>query len=365
MQVKPSQLVPGCIVLKDVYGKTKTPIVPKNTVLTEKHIEILKGFLIESITVASDLNDGTTFNPLPVEKEVNEEKSYDKKTSSTEIPFSQHFLKVVSNYKQLYQEIQSGLHLDILRVRKLITPLLERIEEVDQFVHVLSKFGNRNEYLYIHSVAVSILASYLARKLNYEKTEWVQIGIAGLLSDSGMAKIDQNIVFRKGEIYKGEYENEITKHPTYSYRLVEPISTLKDEVKLAILQHHERLDGSGYPLGVKMEKIHKYAQIIAVCDVYHATISDRLSKEKKSLYQAVEELEKDRITKFNSKLVNRFAQLMINLKIGAKVKLSNQQVGEIVYMNPSYKTRPMVRMDQTNEIIALQNFPNLYIEEKL
>lgn len=357
MQVKPSQLVPGCIVLKDVYGKTRSPIVPKNTVITEQHIEILKGFLVEFITVATNLNDGTTFNPLPVEE--------DHKIESTEIPFFQHFLKVVSHYKELYQEIQGGLQLDILHVRKLIIPLIEKTEEVDQFVHLLYKFQNKNEYLYIHSVAVAILSSYIARKLGFEKTEWMQIGIAGLLSDLGMAKIDQNIVFRKGELYQGEYENEVKKHPTYSYRLVEPIPLLKDEVKLAILQHHERLDGSGYPLGVKMEKIHRYAQIIAICDVYHAMISDRLNKDKKSVYMAMEELEKDRITKFNSKLVDQFVAYMVNLSVGTKIKLSDQQIGEVVYMDPSYKTRPMVLIDQTTEIIALHNLPHLYIEERI
>ncbi|HSH45149.1 MAG TPA: HD domain-containing phosphohydrolase, partial [Longimicrobiales bacterium] len=74
-----------------------------------------------------------------------------------------------------------------------------------------------------------------------------------------------SIVFKEGKLTEYEY-HEIKKHPTYSYRMLEKNALVSTKVKLAVLQHHERMDGSGYPLGIKAQQIHPYARIVMVCD---------------------------------------------------------------------------------------------------
>ncbi|WP_156289948.1 HD-GYP domain-containing protein [Oceanobacillus salinisoli] len=366
MQVMPSQLVPGCILLKDVWGKTNHPIIPKNTVLLDIHIEILKAFLVDTVEVSTQLNNGELFEPESVDAASEEEQITGNQwdTDKTKSPFQNHYEEAVKGYKELFKSWQSGMSLDILHVRKLIIPLLERTEDIDEAVTLLHQYGKKEEYLYYHSVAVAILSSYLARKLGYSKGEWLQIGIAGLLSDSGMSRIDPKIVFKKGSLQQHELE-EIKKHPTLSYRLVEQTSSLTAGVKLAIIQHHERFDGSGYPLGVPMDKIHKYAQIVGICDSYHAMTSERLYKAKQSPFKVIEELQKSEFTKFDSAIVHKFVSSIADFPIGTKVRLTNDQTGEIIFIEPSKPTRPIVKLDGTGEIISLQNMPNVHLEARV
>ena len=119
--------------------------------------------------------------------------------------------------------------------------------------------------------------------------DWFQIGLAGVLADSGMSRLNPNWLIKGTELTIQEFK-EMKKHPTYSYQLVENITALTKAAKLAILQHHERLDGSGYPLGVKADKIHPYAKIIAIVDTYHAMTSERAYKPKKSPFKVMEEM---------------------------------------------------------------------------
>ncbi|RKQ32985.1 HD-GYP domain-containing protein [Oceanobacillus halophilus] len=360
----PSQLVPGCILLKDIYGKSNRPIIYKHTILTEQHIEFLKAFLVESVEVDPNLSNGKVFEPKLVDEQVGRISPNSVEDQNGISTFKQHFQKAVKDYKKLYKTIQSGIPLDILKVRQIIIPLLERVDEIDENVTRLHHYGEKRDYLFFHSIALGILSSYLARKLGFSKGEWLQIGIAGLLSDSGMAKINSNIILKDAPLLESELE-EIKKHPTYSYRLVEHISALTVGVKLAVLQHHERLDGSGYPLGVPMDKIHKYAQIVAVCDTYHAMTSERLYKEKKSPYKVIEEIQKNQYTKFNPEIVKVFAKSLANFSVGTKILLNNKQQGEVIFVEPANPTRPIIRLEHNGDIIALQTAPNLHIEQKI
>ncbi|MFD1850981.1 HD-GYP domain-containing protein [Oceanobacillus bengalensis] len=360
MRVKPSQLVPGNVLLKEVLGKSNKPIITRKTVLDDIHIEFLERFLIESVDVSAHLSNGDTYEP----KKVDAKKEQLKKIKAAERKqtFEEQFYQVVKGYKQLFSTWKSGIPIDMANLRKLIIPLLERTDDIDKAVYTLHQYTTKNDYIYCHSIAVSILSSYLGRKLGYEKGEWLQIGIAGLLSDVGMAKINSEIVYKTGPLASYEL-NEVRKHPTYSYRLIENIPTITQAVKLAVLQHHERIDGSGYPLGITMKKIHPYARIIGISDTYHAMTSERVYKKGLSPFKVIEEMKKVQFTKFDSQIVSKFISSLTNFSIGTKVKLSNGKTGEIVFIEPSELTRPIVRMDGSGEIIALQNEQDVYINE--
>ncbi|RLL41725.1 HD-GYP domain-containing protein [Oceanobacillus piezotolerans] len=361
MRVKPSQLVPGSVLLKEVKGKTSKPIIPVHTVLTEEHIEVLQLFLVDYVDVSTKLKNGEQFKPkepgkiirTPVEKQQQKAKK---------LSFEAHFHQAVKEYKSLFISWQNGLQIDIHKVREFIIPLLRRTEDIDKSVYLLHHYTSKEEYIFSHSVAVSILASYLGRKLRLSQGEWIQLGLAGLLSDAGMAKIDSNIVFKQGSLTEKERE-QIINHPTYSYRMVENTPSITQGVKLAILQHHERSDGSGYPLGIRKDKTHIFARILAVADTYHAMTSERLYKEKQSPFKVIEEIKNNRFTKYDTKIVHTFIQSLANFSVGTRVMLSNEAIGEIVFIEPKELTRPMVRLNESGEIISLKDEPKLHIQE--
>jgi len=356
MRVKVSQLTPGCVLLKDVLGKTKRPIIRKNTVLTALHIEVLRKFLIDSVEVSTKLENGKLFIPKELdnmEKELPNTSDENKDITS----FENHFYHVVEEYNKQFNSWQNGAQIEIAKVRNVLFPLLERTEDIDREVRFIHKYIDSRNYISFHSVVVSILSSFLARKMGLDKTKWLQVGLAGLLSDTGMAKINPYLLVKKKNKLNVKEMEEIKKHPAYSYRLIENIKSIKNDVKLAVLQHHERADGSGYPLELKLNKIHQFARIIAICDAYLTMIF----LEKLLPFQAMEEIYKARILKFDIEIVQVFLKSLVNFSIGSKVKLSNGKIAEIVFMESSHLTRPMVRLVESGEIIVLKNEMKLHI----
>lgn len=354
MEVHPSQLTPQCVLLEDVRGKTKRPIITKNTVINELHIEVLRSFLINEVKVSPKLANGTPFHPK--EKEVQKKK----KTMIESKPLIEQYQDAVLSYKKMFWQWQSGSHVQINKVRESIVPLLEQVEEFGITIFQLHRHSNKEDYFYHHGVATSLLAGLLAKQLGVEK-EWIQVGIAAFLAESGMAKINPGIFTKVGLLTDGEF-NEIKRHPIYSYRYIEKTSALSKGAKLAILQHHERPNGSGYPLGLKADKIHSFAQIIAICDTYHAMTCERRYRAQQSPFLVLEEMERDSHQHFDYHILKKFMELSTDFPVATKVRLSNDLIGEIVHIEPAFPTRPIIEMED-GKMIALKEHPSLYIEE--
>lgn len=352
MRVKPSQLVTGCILLNDVIGKTDQPIMTKQTVLSKKHITVLKKFLVDYVDVSRKLNNGEVFEPAVHE------------TKQPSASFLTHYLSVVDAYKNLFTGWQNNVPIDMASIRNTLMPLLERMTDITRVVHTLHRYATKKDYFFHHGVSVAILSAYIGKKMGYSKGEWLQLGLAGFLSDIGMAKIRPDIRFKTDVLNDAEYQ-EVKKHPIYSYRMIEQQPTVSHAAKLGILQHHERVDGSGYPLGLKKNKIHRFARIIAVCDIYHAMISERYYKDKQSPFLVIDELHREQFSKLDPQIVQTFIESLINLSTGVHVRLSNGQTGVIVFIQPNAPTRPIVKLDANGDMIALQDNPDLFIAETL
>ncbi|UFT99434.1 HD-GYP domain-containing protein [Radiobacillus kanasensis] len=362
MLVHPSQLVPGCLVVSDVMGKTNRPIIPKNTALDEQTIQFLRKFLVEKVEVSSRLSYGAPFIPKEVLPEDSDKKETEKAVQPEEPKtFEDLYFQSVREFKKLFEGWQSSQSIDINKLRKFVLPLFEKIDDVGDQLYKIHQYSNKQDYFYHHAVATGILSAYLSRQMGYQK-EWIQIGIAGFLADCGMARIDEDLIGKQGTFTDRDLK-EMQNHPTFSYRLVEKIASLSMGVKLAVLQHHERLDGSGYPLKVDKSKIHPYATIIAVCDMYHAMTSERVHQPKQSPFLVIERMHREQFGKLDHEALRALMKCLTSFSIGTKVRLSNQQIGEIVFLEESTPTRPMVRVN--GEIITLKKDLNLYMEEIL
>ncbi|KAB8136273.1 HD-GYP domain-containing protein [Gracilibacillus oryzae] len=355
MQVHPNQLVPGCILLKEVEGKAKHPIILNHTVIEEKHIEVLQHFGVKVIEVSEKLTSGLTFQPKNIKQESMEE------TSPIEQDFITLYNDAVQRYKSMFRQWQSGAPININQLRKLMIPLFNCLEGMQLDLYLLDKYSTKEDYFYHHGISVALISAHLAKKIGYQK-EWIQVGLAGILADCGMARLDNSILRKEGNLTLAEYD-EVKKHATVSYRLVENIAALSKEVKLSILQHHERLDGSGYPLGVKEDKIHPFAKIIAISDTYHAMTCERCYRKKQSPFKVMEEMLISAYTKFDYVLLQTFAQTLLNYSIGTRVLLSNGKEAVIVFAKPETPIRPIIRLVDNDEVISLKEKPALFIEK--
>ncbi|WP_245937483.1 HD-GYP domain-containing protein [Saliterribacillus persicus] len=357
MLVHPEQLISGCRLIKEVQGKTQYPLVPSNTIVDETQIEVLKFFLVEKVEVSDFLVDGRKFKPKAyVEKEVEKKKE----EPIALLSFEESYQKAVEDYKLLFASWQNGSTIKMNDVRKVIVPLIEMLEEKPLDLFLLQKLSTKEDYFYHHGVAVGLISAALAKKLNFKK-EWIQIGLAGLLADCGMSKMSPAIFYKKERLTSKELE-EVKQHPTISYRMIEKVPSLAKEIKLAVLQHHERLDGTGYPLGVDQEKIHLFSKILAISDTYHAMTSERAYQHKKAPFKVMEEMMHLKYSKYDHHLLQMFIETLANYTTGTKVKLSTGEEAEIVFLEIDQPTRPIVKLLRNDEIIALKTKQNIYIE---
>ncbi|WP_309136117.1 HD-GYP domain-containing protein [Mesobacillus foraminis] len=359
LRIHINELQEGCILAEDVFSKTNRPIISKQTVLTVQLIDVLKAFLIKDVEVEKTLISGTPF--IPSEAVSGNEAPVQ---NMGDLTFLDLFLKGKQDHKKEFVSWQSGIPVDIAAIRSLLMPLIDKIEGNTAYLFRLHKYHNQEDYLYHHSLAVGILSAYIAKRLNYSKGDIAQIALAGCLADCGMAKISNSILMKKTTLTLGEYE-EVKSHPINSYQMVKENRLLKQEAKVAILQHHERLDGSGYPFGDKGVKIHPFANIIAVADTYQAMTSERLYKPSMSPFKALEIINEDHFGKFDVAPLKVIKSGIMNFSTGSKVRLSDGEEAEILFISDKDPTRPIVKLSNSDKILPLEEYRQLYIEEVL
>lgn len=358
-----SDLRPGFILSEDVYVNTKDPIVRKGTMLVLEHFEVLQAFGVRKVKVeervqinkeetlsaeAQSLSPDDVLAIVPMEK----------------LNLQERYESIVQSYRKEFQSWRAGVKPDIAKVRTLALPLIETFLEQKKMLTVLNEFSNSKDYLYHHSIAVGILAAVIGKQLDFPTGQVLQLGLAGVLADCGMAKIDRSITDKATFLTKDEFK-EVKKHTIYSYQMVQETPFLRPEMKIAIFQHHERLDGSGYPKGIKLNDISIFSQILAVADVFHAMTSERIYRKRESPFKVIEMIKEEEFGKFDLKVVQALHDVVANISIGTKVKLTNGDVGEVIFVHRDARLRPMVKKFDDKSIIDLTTNRHLAIEKVL
>ncbi|MFA9556233.1 HD-GYP domain-containing protein [Evansella sp. AB-rgal1] len=357
MKVNVKYLMPGCILLDDVYIRTNSPLIKKKTVLTDLHISMLKIFLVSHVFVESNLVNGTSFKP---EEVLNDEEERIDNNNDKTVEFIDLYLSAVQQYKRMFKNWQGGTKIEAYAIRKIFLPLYDFNPNREHLIQ-LHHYGTKNDYIYYHAVAVSILCSSMGRKLNLTNGEIIQLGLSGLLSDCGMSKITLSVFDKKSPLTVEEY-NEVKDHTILGYKMLEEVPGFSKGTLMGVLQHHERVDGSGYPLKLESNKIHLFAKIIAVCDIYHAMTSERNYRTKQSPYKVLEALKKDVFVKIDHEIFDHFFHLISGLSIGRKVRLNSGETGEIVFIDNNNPTRPIIKSSD-GSMLNTVNEPNIFIEE--
>jgi HD-GYP domain-containing protein (c-di-GMP phosphodiesterase class II) len=170
-----------------------------------------------------------------------------------------------------------------------------------------------NEYrLDFHSLHVAIYAVHLGSFLKMSHQELLELGTAGLLHDTGIKNISEGILHKNLELDMDEL-TQVQKHPKYSLEIVEHNYIHNPYVLDAIIHHHERYDGSGYPNKLRAHQIKKHASILGICDVFDALTNHRPHREKLSYFEALKFMIKDPSmqNKFNSEYLQVFLKSLI------------------------------------------------------
>lgn len=225
-------------------------------------------------------------------------------------------------------------------VNSIADELMAAILENDALAVDIDALKVSDEYTFKHSVDVATMAMVIAKKHGLSDREVYEVGISGLLHDVGKSKIPNDIL-NKPERLSDEEFDIMKQHSLYGYRILEEKEDISEHIRLGVLQHHEKIDGSGYPLSVPGEKICLYARILSVVDIYDALVTERPYKKAFSKRDAVEMI-MAMTDELDVSVMRSFLGSVILYPVDSIVSLSNGERAKVVANNPECILRPKV-----------------------
>lgn len=222
----------------------------------------------------------------------------------------------------------------------IASDLLDTIESNNAMAIDISALKTSDEYTFKHSVDVATISMIVAKKQGLSKKQIREIGVTGLLHDVGKTKIPKEVLNKPGRLDDKEFAI-MKQHPIFGYDIIKDNKQFNAAITLGVLQHHEKTNGNGYPLGVAEDKICPYAKILSVADIYDALVTERPYKSAFSQRDAIE-LIMSMTSELDMNAMQSFLESMILYPVDTIVELSNGEMAKVVKNNPHYILRPVV-----------------------
>jgi HD-GYP domain-containing protein (c-di-GMP phosphodiesterase class II) len=228
-------------------------------------------------------------------------------------------------------------------IRQVMQLIMEDLSRNDDAMIMLMNMQTVDHYLVSHSLNVCVYSTMLGIAKGYAGEQLLTLGIGALLHDIGKTQISMEVLLKPGMLTSYEFE-EMKRHTERGYYL------LKDEPGIPLLaahcalQHHERLNGSGYPRGLRGDEIHDFAKLIGIVDSYDAMTSHRVYRGAMLPHQAVEALYSGSDTLYDTSMLKLFRDRVAIYPIGIGVKLNTGERAVVVDINAACAHRPVVRV---------------------
>lgn len=339
------QAKPGMKLGKSIMAENGMVLLDKDVILTDKLIAKLAYWKISKIFVIQE----EMFSSFDDRKDERRE-------------FVAERDKMIVAVSEIFDQFNEFGRLSVAHLHEFIDetlmPLLFKSNSVFSYVHVINHTG---DYLFRHSINVAIFAGILGKWLGWTESQIKQLVTAGLLHDIGKVRIPLTILNKPDQLTYEEME-VMKQHALFGYEILQGADDIDEIVKTGILQHHERLDGSGYPSSLQAGDISQVARIIAVVDIYDAMISQRVYHQAISPILAMKELYQTMFGMMDPKICMIFIQHAKKCLVGSLVKLSNGLIAKIIYLNEQWFTRPVVQT-MTGQYISLEEEMEINIME--
>ncbi len=206
---------------------------------------------------------------------------------------------------------------------------------------MLHSIRESDDATYTHCINVGLFCNVFAGWLKLSEEDIKLATLCGLLHDVGKLKVPEGLLKKNGH-YTEDEKAAIKAHTREGYLLVKNLD-IDSHIKNAILTHHERCDGSGYPFGLSGFRIDPFAKMVAIADVYDAMTSKRTYRNAMSPIQAIEVMQQEGLQKYDVRFIMIFLENVMNTFIGNRVLLSTGEKGDIIFINKDNITRPTIK----------------------
>ncbi|RED64127.1 HD-GYP domain-containing protein [Cohnella lupini] len=268
----------------------------------------------------------------------------------------------VATVQHIFQDIRHSGQIPIMDIRNEIMPsIVQSTEQVHVFPLLISMQA-KDDYTYRHNIAVGAIASMLGRWVGLPEDELSILTIGAILHDVGKMRVPEEILNKSDKLTEEEFEI-MKKHTVFGYEMVKNCAGLSHRSALIALQHHEREDGTGYPLRIQGPQIDYLSKIVAISDVFHALTSDRVYRDASPFYEILRQMFTGSLGVFDRQILLTFTQRLMNALVGSEVELTDGTIGKVVLINPMDPTRPLIQSNET--FIDLSKYNNMHMERIL
>lgn len=269
---------------------------------------------------------------------------------TTPVPASEEYgraAKICAKAKaavtSMFQEARMGKVVNTAGAQQLVDEITDSISRNASALISLARLKTADDYTYMHSVAVCAMMVALARKLELDEEQIHSAGIAGLMHDLGKAMMPMEVLNKPGKLTDEEFAIMKT-HPEEGYKLLQASNCTNDIAYDVVLHHHEKMDGSGYPKGLKDKEISLFAKMGAVCDVYDAITSNRPYKPGWCPAESLRKMAEWSNSHFDPIVFQAFVKSIGIYPTGSLIKLSSGRLGVVIEQSEKSLLTPRIKV---------------------
>ena len=334
LEIAPDALEVGYILDEDVY-ENRVLLIRKGQVVTDHIKELLK-----------------TRKTVKIVRHVPEESVYlEEDLSDDRIVRLNEQVKtrIIEDVTKLFDDIESDSNASL--AQNISDTIVNDVLKKDGVGLNLDELKVSDEYTFKHSVDVAAGSIILAKYLGLGADNIRDIGTAGVLHDIGKIMIPNEILNKNGKLTDKEFA-VIKNHPVYGYQLLSTNQSIAEPIRRAVLYHHEKFCGGGYPSGLKGNEIPLYARVLSVIDVFDALVTERPYHKAYSVADTLE-IMYTMYAQFDAEVFQAFLKSLIVYPIGSVITLSNGIQAQVIKTNKGYPLRPVVKDIKTGEELDL------------
>jgi len=371
--VETDHLKKGMVLAREVFAPNvrNHPLIRKNSVLNQESIERIMERGITSVYIKEEWE----MEDLSAQTEADAQSDFDTSHHSAKaLPvlspkLQERALDSLESFFTLATKTQREIHassaLVIKQLAKVVTQLVDSLLRYRGTMVNISNLKSYDEYTYHHSLSVAVLSIAIAQHMKMDKDELNRVGMCAMMHDIGKVAMPLNIIQKPSHLDNDEL-SIMKAHSLAGYDYLKKNGIGDEELWRVILFHHEKMDGTGYPMGITGDKIPLISRIISVADVYDALTSNRPYREPMQPSEAIEYIMGGAGSSFDFEIVTAFTKKLELYPVGNCVELSTQELAMV--LNNENPMRPVVRLIDTGEIIDLhrdRSFLNVVINRVL
>lgn len=341
-KVKVEQLKPGAFVHDFNCGWLHHPFLRNRVkVRTDGDIEKILKYQIHEVYI--DTENGVDVDDAPTKSEVDrdiqqklENLPGERKGGDPEVPLCQAvprakrlIKEAKETTKRLLDDAKTGKQIDMHLVAGIVDQMTDSVLSNKDALVSLLRIKHKDEYTYMHSLAVAALCISFARRLELDHKNIKALGIGGLLHDIGKVRIPGEILNKPGPLTEEEFE-VMKEHVKHGELILQETTNIDENSLCVTAHHHERLDGTGYPAGLKGDQISPFGQMTAIVDIYDALTSERCYKNAMPPTAAMRKIFEWSNSYLNRDLVESFIAHLGIYPIGTLVRLRSGFIAVVV-----------------------------------